>query len=142
MAVIVATAAQIAPVDVAEAEIYPVTLGATTTAGTALYYATADGFAKLADANAAAAPAQSFAGIALGAGGSASVVSMLRRGRVYGFDLSGMGYGATAYVSGTAGALDTAATNEAGGTIVAGYVVALNDPDRTKVLLIDPKVGV
>ena len=142
MAVIVATAAQIAPVDASEAEIYPVTLGATVTAGSAVYLATADGFAKLSDANAAAAPAQSFFGVVLKAGGTANASDVLRRGRVYGFDLSDMGYGATAYVSATAGAIDTAPTNEAGGTIIVGYVTALADADRTKVLLIDPQGGI
>ena len=72
---------------------------------------------------------------ALNDAAAGQAVSVLKSGHVYGFTVSGLAYDDIAYLSNTAGGLDTSA----GGTsIICGRVMALPDsPTFTKVLFID-----
>jgi hypothetical protein len=127
------TAAQVAPVFPTEAEIFDFVCGATITQGQAVRQNTA-GKAALADANAGSG-AEKFRGLALAGGGAGQGISVLKRGHVHGFDLSGVAYDGLVYLSDTAGALADApsATNP----VPVGRVVALADANATKVLYLD-----
>lgn len=134
MTALTVTAAQIGAVFPEKAEIYDMLAAVAITKGQAIYRNTS-GKAALADANAGSG-AHDFVGVALNAAGAGGAVSVLRRGHVYGFDLSGLAYDAPVYVSDTAGALDDApsATNP----VAIGKVEALTDgPTLTKVLYVD-----
>lgn len=132
MSAIALTAAQVEPIDVSKCEIYSFLAAVTITQGQALYLLTA-GTVGLADAD-GSAPTPQFLGIALNAAGAGQAVSVLKRGRVGGFTVSGLNCGAKAYLSATAGGLDTAIT----GTIASiGMVVPMSDSTPTKVLYID-----
>lgn len=131
MADITVTAAQVAAVFPDKAEIVDMIAAETITAGQAVFLDT-NGKAQLADANAAGE--QQFRGIALTGGGAGQGISVLKRGHVYGFTVSGMAYDAIAYLSDTAGALGTTAGTM---TVNAGRVVPLSDASLTKVLYID-----
>lgn len=132
MADLTLTAAQIARVDPALAEVYDFEwLTTAPTVGQALYVDPTTGKVGVADANDSGK--EQFAGIALAIQGKA--VSVLKRGRVYGFALSGMNYWAPAYLSNTAGALA-----DANGTmnVRVGKVVPITEAgQRIKVLYID-----
>jgi hypothetical protein len=100
------------------------------------------GKAVLADANDSSTDsgsAQQFKGIALEKAGTRQGVSILKRGVVAGFDLSGLAYGAKVYLSDNAGNLATAAS--ATKTVVVGQVTAMSDSDLTKVLYVDADQG-
>ena len=131
MADINLNADQIAIVDPAQAEIHDQIAAESVTRGAALHITSA-GKAGLADANAAGK--QQFRGISLGKGGAGQGISLLKRGKVAGFDLSALAYDAPVYLSDTVGRLaDTAGTL----SVLVGRVVALTDSDRTKVLYIE-----
>lgn len=131
MADISVSADQVSIVDPAQAEIHDQIAAESVTRGAALSITSA-GKAGLADANAAGK--QQFRGISLGKGGAGQGVSLLKRGKVAGFDLAGLAYDAPVYLSDTAGRLaDTAGTL----SVMVGRVVALTDSDRTKVLYIE-----
>ncbi len=133
MADLTLTATQIAPVFPDEAEIYDMIAGATLTAGQAIRQNTS-GKAALADANAGSG-AEKFRGLALRGVGSGQGVSILKKGHVYGFDLSGLAYDALIYLSDTAGALADAPSTT--NSVPVGRVVPLSNSDLTKVLYID-----
>jgi hypothetical protein len=98
------------------------------TAGQAVYYDT-NGKANPVDADSTTLGARAFAGIVLETKAAGETVRVLEDGWVYGFTLTSQAYGASIYVSATAGALaDAADTN--GGT-VAGYVDWRNDAGGT-----------
>ena len=61
-------------------------------------------------------------------------VSLLERGAIGGYDVSGLAYDALVYLSDTAGALADAAGTA---TVVCGRVVPMSDKDLTKVIEID-----
>lgn len=128
MADLTATAAQVAVVNHADAEIRPIRLGATVTAGQSLYI-DASNNGDLADANAAGL--QQTRALALEGGVSGSVVNALVKGEVYGFDLSAQAYDAPIFQSDTAGALADAAGTLA---VPVGVVRGLTDASATKVL--------
>ena len=132
MADIALTAAQIAAIDPQKAEILPMIAAAAITAGQALYQ-DANGKADLADANGSGT--LQFRGIALNAAAAGQPVSVLKRGRVYGYTISSLAYDAPVFLSNTAGAF----ADGAGGTSVScGSVGALTDGSTlTKVLYID-----
>lgn len=132
MTAIALTAAQIAPVYPRLAEIYDFVAAAAITAGQAVYLAST-GTVDLADANGSGT--LQFRGIALAAAAAGQSVSVLKKGHIYGFTVSGLAVDDIAYLSNTAGGLDTSA----GGTsIVCGRVMTLPDkPTYTKVLWID-----
>lgn len=131
MADITVTAAQVAAIFPDKAEIIDMIAAETITAGQAVFL-DSNGKAQLADANAAGE--QQFRGIALTGGGAGQGISVLKRGHVYGFTVSGMAYDAIAYLSDTVGALADAHGTM---TVNAGRVVPLTDASLTKVLYID-----
>lgn len=133
MTVIAVTAAQVNILFPTIAEIYDIIAGATITAGQAIRR-DSNGRAALADANAGSG-AEDVRGIALRGGGSGQGISMLKRGHVAGFAVSGMAYDAPVYLSDTAGALDDAPSTT--NSVQVGRVVSLSDADRTKVIYID-----
>jgi len=132
MADITVTAAQVGACFPDKAEITDMIAAAAITAGQAVYQDT-DGKANLADAN--GTNTRQFRGIALNAAAAGRAVSVLVRGHVYGFTVSGMNGDAIAYLSNTAGALADAAS--VGGTTVnCGRVTCLTDANLTKVIYI------
>lgn len=132
MTAIALTANQIQPVYPETAEIYDFVAAAAITAGQAVYITSA-GKVDLADANGSGT--LQFRGIALNAAAAGQAVSVLKRGHCAGFTVSGLAYDDIAYLSNTAGGLDTSA----GGTsIICGRVVPLPDQGTyTKVLWIE-----
>lgn len=126
------TAAQIAPVYPEKAEIYDFIANAAITAGQVVYVLTT-GKVGVADANDSGK--EQAVGIALKAAAAGQPVSVLKKGHVYGFTVSGMNAWAAAYLSNTAGALADAAGAM---TVNAGRVVCLPDgASLTKVLYVD-----
>ena len=130
MADITVTAAQVAACFPDKAEITDMIAAAAITAGQAVYQDT-NGKANVADANASGA--QQFRGIALQTVGAGQAVDILIRGHVYGFAITGMNADAVAYLSDTAGYLDTANGTM---TVNCGRVTCLADATPTKVLYI------
>jgi hypothetical protein len=107
MAAITVTAAQVAlggPPH--QHETYSFDAAEAIAAGQAVYV---NSNGKVALADASAAGTLILAGIALNAAGAGQGVSVIKQGFVSGFDVSGMAYGDPAYVSDTAGGLDTTA---------------------------------
>lgn len=135
MSAIALTAAKIAPVFADECRIRTRIAAVTITAGQALYVNTS-GDDDLADGNGSGT--KQFDGIALNGGGAGQAIDVLQEGECYGFTLSGLAYGALAYVGDTAGVLDTAAGTV---TVIVGRVVPLSDPDRTKVLFVTTRMN-
>ena len=130
------TAAKIAVVDPDKAWIDTYVAGVTITAGQFLYGIVSSGKAGLADED-ASAEASWVLGMALEAGVAGQAISVLRRGKVYGFTLSGHAYWLPCSLSNTAGALlDTGAT-----TNIVARVVPLSDADLTKVLEVNCTLG-
>jgi hypothetical protein len=78
-------------------------------------------------------------GMVLAPAAAGSPVSYLFQGAVYGFDLSGVGYGKKLYLSVTAGAIADAAPVEGGATTkTIGRCLPLNDGGvGTKTLFVD-----
>jgi len=130
MADIALTAAQVAACFPDKAEIVDMIAASTITQGQALYQTTA-GKAAPADANASGL--QQFRGIALNAAGAGQAVSVLVRGHVAGFTVSGMNGDALVYLSDTVGVLaDGVGTM----TVNCGRVTCLPDGSLTKVIYI------
>ena len=128
---ITVTAAQVGRVFPQSDEVYDFVAGAAITAGQALYL-NSSGLVDLYDSNGSGT--LQFLGIALNKAGSGQAVSVLKRGFVYGFAISGLAYFAAVYGSNTAGALADSAGSS---SIVAGRVLALpNSGLYTKVLYI------
>lgn len=130
MAAIVSTEVQISILFPQRAEIYDAIAGEAITAGQAVYF---NSSGKIIKSNAGAAGTAKFAGIALNTAGAGQAVSVLVRGHIAGYTLSGA-YGSKAYLSDTAGALADAAGTV---SVVAGSVVPLSDASRTKVLYVN-----
>ena len=128
MTAIAVTAAQVSRVDPSQDWVINGILAETVTAGQVLYL-NSSGTWSLADGS-ATGTAQ-VRGMALGGGGAGQAIAIIKKGLVAGFTLSGMAYDARAYLSDTAGGLDTA-----NGTVnvVCGRVHAMSDADKTKVL--------
>jgi len=127
------TATQIAPVFPVDAEIFDLIAAVAITAGQAVYQ-NSSGKAALADADAGSG-AEQFRGIALNSAGVGQAVSVLKRGHLYGFTLSGLAYDGAAWLSNTAGALADAPSSA--NPVRAGRVVSLSDANLTKVLYVD-----
>lgn len=130
MAVITSTATQVSLVFPQSAEVYDAIAGETITAGQAVYF---NSSGKIIKSNAGASGTAKFAGIALNSASAGQAVSVLVRGHVKGFTLSGA-YGSKAYLSDTAGALADAAGTV---SVVVGSVVPLSDSARSKVLYVN-----
>jgi len=131
MADITVTAAQVAVVYPEQAEIVQMIAAAAITAGQAVYTVASTGKAGIADANDSGK--EQFRGIALNAAAAGGGVSVLKKGHVYGFTLSG-NYDSAAYLSNTAGALADAAGTM---TVNCGRVVGLPEANATKVLYVE-----
>lgn len=127
------TAAQIALTNPKDAEVGFAVCAAAVTAGQSLFVDT-DGKADLADANVSGA--QQTRALALEAGGIGQTISILHRGRVYGFTIT-QAYDAPIFQSDTVGALaDAAGTLE----VPVGIIEAISDdPTLTKVLFFNPR---
>lgn len=133
MTVITLTAAKVAAAHPQHAELYPAIPGEAVTKGLALYRIAATGKYGIADANVSGK--QQFRGVAVEAGGADQGISILKRGALFGYDLSGLAYDDPVYLSDTAGAFDTAAGTL---SVICGRVIALTDKGiRTKVLYIE-----
>lgn len=132
MADLTLTAAQIAPAFPLNSldDTYDMVAGVVITRGQIVRTATT-GKAALSDANAGSG-AEKAIGIALNAAGIGQGVSYAQSGRFYGFDLSGLAYGALVYLSDTAGALADAPSTT--NSVPVGRVVPLSNTDLTKVL--------
>lgn len=131
MADITVTAAQVAVTHPHNAEIYDFIATEAITAGQAVYQLTT-GKVGVADANAAGK--QQFRGIALKSVGAGQAVSVLKRGFVTGFGISGLNRDAAVYLSDTAGSLADAAGTM---SVICGRVFSLSDSDLSKVLYIN-----
>lgn len=129
MADITKNAAHVAVLFPAHAEIYDYVAAVAVEPGDELYV-NSNGKVDKADADGAAA-LRNPAGLALTKAGPGQAVSVLKRGAVGGFDVSGMGYHDPVYVSATPGALATT------GTYVCGRIMPVSDKALTKVLYYD-----
>jgi hypothetical protein len=130
MADLTVTAAQVSPIFPRFAEIYPVVLAETVTAGQVLYQTSA-GTYGIADANVAGK--QQARGIALEGGGAGQGVSMLVRGHCAGFTIA-QAYDARLFLSDTAGAVADAAGTM---SVPIGRVVPMSDNAKTKAVYFD-----
>jgi hypothetical protein len=132
MADLTLTAARVAPVFPHSAldTTYDIVAAVAITAGQVIRQNTS-GKGALSDANAGSG-AEKAIGLALNAGGAGQGISYLQQGRVYGFDLSSLAYGALVYLSDTAGALADAPSTT--NSVPVGRVVPLSNSDLTKVL--------
>jgi hypothetical protein len=135
MSAITVTAAQVAPVNETEPEIKTYIAAAAITAGQAVYENSAG---KVDLAKADAVGTAKCVGIALRTVGAGQAVSVLQRGTIAGFTLSGA-YASDVYVSAaTAGSLDSAIITGTGNVVTpVGMVTSMSDADLTKVLWID-----
>ena len=124
------TAAKIAVVFPEKAEIYSFIAAATITAGQPVYLTTS-GTVDVADANGSGT--DTFFGIALEGGGATQAISVLKRGHVSGYTLSGA-YGSAAYVSNSVGEIADAAGST---SLVVGHVVPMSNAALTKVLYVN-----
>jgi hypothetical protein len=132
MADIALTAAQVGVVFPEDAEIISMICTEAITKGQAVYQLTT-GKAGIADANAAGK--QQFRGIALEDGAAGDVISVCKKGVLYGFTVSGLNADAIVYLSDTAGALADAAGTM---TVNAGRVTIVTDnTNLTKVLYVE-----
>lgn len=137
MANLTATASQVSIVNETEPEIRTYIAAAAITAGQAVYLNSA-GKVDLARGNAVGTAG--CVGLALNTTGANQAVAVLQRGAFTGFDLSGMAYGAKAYVSSAnAGAVADTIVSGSGNVVTpVGQVVSMSDPpDYTKVLWVD-----
>lgn len=128
MSAITVNASQIAPIFPHDAEIFDFIADEATTGAQAAYFTTSGGVG-LADADDTAKDEPR--GVTLSKAGVGQGVSVLKRGHVAGFNVSGLAYDAPIYLSATPGGFDTA------GSIKVGRVVGLSDSARTKVVYID-----
>lgn len=133
MSTISVTAAQIALVHPTKAETWPVILAEAVTQGQVLYQTSSGTFGKCDTGEAAKDEPR---GIALEEGAAGQVVSMVKRGAIYGVDLSGESYDGLVYASDTAGGLSDASKAE-----IVGRVMPLTDNDKTKVLYVEVPWG-
>jgi hypothetical protein len=138
MADLTVTAANVSPTNDKQFARRPYLAAATITAGQAVYLNTS-GKVNLARANAAGTTRMR--GIALQSAVLNAPVDVMWQGPVYGFDLSGLAYGASVWLSAaTAGALTDTAPSTTGQYVVpAGRVDCVTEAGSTptKVLMLD-----
>lgn len=132
MADISVTAAEVGRVFPDRDEVYDFIAAEAITKGAPVFFDATTGQVELADAN--VADEQQFRGIAVTEAAAGQAITILKRGCVYGFDLSGMSYDDLAYLSDTVGRISTTVGTL---TVNVGRVVALADHDATKVLYVD-----
>lgn len=128
------TAAQIAPVNETQCELetYVKATATTITKGQAIAIDGTTGLAVAADASTGAA--NNVRGIVIAIQGN--ILTTIKQGSLYGFDLSGMDYDAAAYLSNTASTLADAAGDV---SVVVGRVKPMHDvaTTPTKVLYVN-----
>jgi hypothetical protein len=120
------------PIDPDQAELLDGLLPSATppTNGQAVYFHATTG--RLTASSAGATGTAKMAGLLVQNNGRAG--TYIVRGRVGGFNLSGLDYGASVYLSNTAGKLaDSAGTT----SVKVGVVVPMSDHDSTKVLFVN-----
>lgn len=129
-----ASAANIRPLDAVNIRTIDLIAGATITRGQAIYEDT-NGLAQLARGNAVGTA--KVAGIATVDAVAGQPVTLIRDGRMVGWDLSSVNAGTTVYLSsGTAGAIDGAAVTGTGNVAVPlGTVRTMTDVAKTKYIL-------
>lgn len=129
-----ASAANIRPLDAVNIRTIDLIAGATITRGQAIYEDT-NGLAQLARGNAVGTA--KVAGIATVDAVAGQPVTLIRDGRMVGWDLSSVNAGTTVYLSsGTAGAIDGAAVTGTGNVAVPlGTVRTMTDVGKTKYIL-------
>jgi predicted transcriptional regulator len=133
MAVVaIADATKVRRVAASQDEVYTGIAGATITQGQVVYADATDGDLKLADGSAAGTATA--LGIALEGAAEGQALGYLKKGKIAGFTISGLDYGAWVYLSDTAGALDTAAGTV---SLVCGRVMPSSDDTPQKQLYID-----
>lgn len=138
MAALTVTAARVAPVNETQYTAKTFIAAVALTPGQPVYENSA-GKAAIARAN-ATGTIQNFLGLTTHAAAAGKPVEVIKEGSLYGFDLSGMAYGAKAYVLASgAGQLDDTIVSGSGNFVVpVGMVVAMTDgSDLTKVLYVD-----
>jgi len=119
------------PADLDEA--YNVVLASgSMTAGHAVFQVPADGAYVLTDAS--HADRSGFRGILLETTVASGVVSMLKRGVLFGYTVTAMNYDDPIYLSNTPGLLSTTAGDN---SVIVGRIVSVTDPAKTKVVYID-----
>lgn len=130
----IATGVSVQATDTAEHDItYPVVPSIDTAAATAVCYNSAG---KVVLAQASSSTLQQAKGILLEAAGPRQGSTLFVRGRLSGFDLSGLKIDDLVYLSDTAGALATVPSTTK--NIPVGRVVPVSDsPNMTKVLFVD-----
>lgn len=131
MADLTRTKAQVAVVFPQHAEIYDFIANEAIEAGQPVYQLTTRKVG-LADANGAGL--QQFRGIALKDVGAGQAVSVLKKGHVEGFDLSGLNGDASVYLSDTVGELADAAGTL---SVTVGRVFGLSDANLSKCLYVE-----
>ncbi len=138
MADLAPTAAQVAPVNETQYIARTYIAAVAITAGQAVYL-NSSGKAALARAN-ATGTIQAFLGIATNSAAAGKPVEVMVKGSIYGMNITGMAYGAHAYVSSAvAGSVqDTIVTGTGNFVAPVGRVVPMTDgSDLTKVLYVD-----
>lgn len=125
------TPAKVGRVDPQRDETITLIGAAIITAGQPVYQ-NSSGRADLADASLAGTAG--IRGIAMNSGGIGQAITVLKRGGVEGYDLSGVAYDGIVYLSDTAGALA-----DAPGTVstTVGRVIGASDNDISKYLYVD-----
>lgn len=131
MAAITTNTDRVAPVFANLAEIFPFVAGETIERGDPLFIQTTTG--KVFKSLAAAAGTAAFAGYSLHKAGAGQAVDVMKKGHMYGLDLSALAAGARTYVGDTGGSDTAAGTN----SVATGTVIRLSDPAATKVLYVD-----
>jgi hypothetical protein len=138
MADLALTATQISPVNETQAVVRYGKAAVALTAGDAVYF---NSSGKLALARANAVGTSQLEGVVLSQPGAGAnqTCEYIMQGSVYGFTLTGMAYGATAYLSSAvAGKLaDTKTTGTGNFVVEAGRVIPMSDNDLTKVLYVN-----
>lgn len=132
MADITVTASRVARVFPEKDLVLDFIAGEAVTAGVPVYIASTGKVLK-SDANAAGKARVN--GIALNAAGAGQAVSVLVKGHLAGYDLSGVAYDGALYLSDTVGALADAPSTTA--SLRVGRVMPLSDKSLSKVLLVD-----
>lgn len=129
------TGASVKAIFVNQAEQYPGLAGEALTNGQVAYLATTGKYG-LADANASGK--EQVRGIVIDSAGANQGTTILFRGHVGGYDLSGLDYGDLVFLSDTAGGLDDTASITL--SVAVGRVVPMSDKDLTKVLYVDSSI--
>lgn len=134
MAIITCTADEVAMTAPLRSEAYNVTVSGTLASGIVLrgqlLYQMPDGVYAL--TNATASGTAGFRGVALQTQLTRATLSMMRRGKLYGYDLSGLNHDDPVYLSDTPGALDDAPGSI---EVQVGRVTSLNEAGNLEKLI-------